>query len=163
MVRPTINSEKHILQITLTNIAEFGTEHIDIVNVVQDKGTGLNPVDVVPGTIVKAVYVEMWLLADSQQPSTATAILTKIPAGQANPTNAELGLLHTYPNKKNVLISQQGLIGDANSNPTPFYRQWIAIPKGKQRFGLGDRLVMSIRSITDSTNICGMFIFKSYN
>jgi len=163
MVRPTINSEKHILQISFTNIAEFGSEHIDIVNVVQDKGTGTNPTEVVPGTIVKAVFVEMWLLANGQQPATAEAILTKIPAGQVNPTNAELGLLHTYPNKKNILITQQGLIGDANTNPSPIYKQWIAIPKGKQRFGLGDRLVLSIRSITDSVNICGLMIFKSYN
>jgi len=162
MVRPTINSEKHLVQITRTEIAEFGSEHTVIVDV---KGTidGQEPTEVLTGTVIKAVYVEWWLLGSGQQPATATCILTKIPAGQANPTNGELGALHTYQNKKNIFVTQQGLIGDANTNPSPFYRGWIAIPKGKQRFGLGDRLVLSTRSITDAISVCGLMIFKSYN
>ncbi len=164
MVHAMVNSEKRIGQITLTNIAEFGSEHVVFVEVKQDVGAGTDANAVTPGTTIKAVYLEMWLQGDSNSAtSSATGIVTKIPASAANPTNGELGDLNTYANKKNVLITHQGLLAEPNGNPTPFFREWIAIPKGKQRFGLGDRLVLSIRSITGGTNICGFFLFKAYN
>ncbi len=158
-----VNAEKRIGQVTLTTIAEFASEHIELVNVKQDLGAGAVATEVGPGTTVKAVYLEMWLIGQGNAIATATATVTKIPTGAANPTNGELGDLNTYPNKKNILQMHQGLIGENDSNPTPFFREWIPIPKGKQRFGLGDRLVLSIRSITGVTDICGFFIFKAYN
>ncbi len=162
MVRPIINSEKRIVQITLTNVDESNQTNIVLVDVKQDPDNTA-PNDVAVGTVIKAVYVELWVLATSQQPNTSTVILVKSPANTGTPTVGEFSNLNAWANKKNILQMHQGLIGDANTNPVPFFREWIPIPKGKQRFGLGDKLHLAIHAITDSVQVCGLVIFKAYN
>jgi len=42
-------------------------------------------------------------------------------------------------------------------------RGWYKIPKTKQRFGLGDRLVLQIASQgTDALDFCGFATYKEY-
>ena len=162
MVRPVINSRKHYRQVTLASAEMATINQESIVLVTQSVDEGLAS-QVSAGTVIKAVFVELWLLATSQQPATFVVSLEKISSGGPAQSFANSVNLHQYNNKKNILYTTQGLIGDANSNPTPVMRQWYAIPKGKQRFGLGDSLVLNISSITDDTQYCGLFIFKSYN
>ncbi len=162
MVRPIINSEKRIVQLTLTNIATGVADLTDLIAGEQDP-TASAPNEVSAGTVVKAIYAELWLMADSQQPATITTLIVKVPNGGSGPSAGEMTNLNAYNSKKNILEMHQGLIGDANTNPTPFYRGWIKIPKGKQRFGIGDKLVLAVKSITDGTQMCGVFIFKAYN
>ena len=162
MVRPIINSEKRIVQITLTNIGAGANGTNVFVEAVQDV-IASNPTHVSIGSVVKAVYVEMWLLGDGQQPNTATTIIQKLPDTSASPTALEMADLNAYAGKKNILELHQGLLGDANTNPVPFYRGWIKIPKGKQRFGLGDRMSFTVKAITEGMQYCGVFIYKVYN
>ena len=161
-MRPVINSEKRIVQVTLATAGVGVVAVANIVNAQQDPSAS-SPAAVRAGTIVKAVYAEIWLIGASSQPPTATAMILKTPAGASAPDATEMTDLNGYTNKKNILEMHQGLVGDANTNPVPFFRGWIKIPKGKQRFGLGDQLRFVIKSITEDTNFCGVFIFKAYN
>ncbi len=162
-MRPIIQSEKHLVQITLSSVTALDVATETIVNAVEDVTPG-NPRHVAVGSLVKAVYIELWLLGTGQQPNTSTVIVEKVP-GASRDTDidaTEMGNLHGYFNKKNIFETHQGLIGDANTNPVPFYRGWIKIPKGKQRFGLGDRITLSIKAITEDVQYCAVFIFKAY-
>jgi len=86
-------------------------------------------------------------------------MVERLPGGATNITDAEFAALHTYANKKNILYMTQGITGDSNTNPTPWIRQWILIPKGKQRFGLNDRLQLNIRAISEDFEWCGINIY----
>jgi len=58
------------------------------------------------------------------------------------------------------LYTTQGLTSEQNANAVPIIRQWFKIPKGKQRFGLGDQMVLNISAAQEGVENCGMFIFK---
>ena len=121
--------------------------------------TATDPKTVEVGTIVKAIYVEVWGQASSAQPGTVTILVERLPGGASNPTATDVATLHTYANKKNILYMTQGITGDSNTNPTPWIRQWILIPKGKQRFGLDDRMQLTIRAISTDFEWCGMNLY----
>ncbi len=161
-MRPIIRSNKHLVQISLDQVVAGTVDNIAIVEAKHSDNQGTaSHVDV--GDTVKAVYVEIWLLATSSQPGSATVILEKVPASQDPADSTQMASLQTYTNKKNILFTSQGVIGDANANPVPFMRQWYKIPKGKQRFGLGDNLYLNIRANLESITFCGLAVFKSYN
>ena len=162
MVRPIINSEKRIVQVTLTNVVVNTAESVNIVIGLQDPSAAA-PSNVLVGSIVKAVYCEMWVMGTNQQPSTITTLIHKVEGGSSNIDATEFTNLNTYNQKKNILEMHQGLIGDANTNPVPFYRGWVKIPKGKQRIGINDRIQFSIKAITEDVQFCGIFIYKVYN
>jgi len=162
MVRPTINSEKHIVQQTLTTV-DAGT--IFVTNIVAADENPQFPHQVRIGAIVKAVYVELWYVGSSSQPVIQTSTLEKVVGDGTFMTQPEAQLLDEYRNKKNILYSTQGIVGDANTNPTPLMRGWFKIPKGKQRIGQGDRIVINVAALGEASNdleICGLFIFKEY-
>ncbi len=160
-MRPIINSEKRISQVTLSSSLMGVVANNKIVDCVQDPNLALAS-NVAPGTIVKAVYVEIWLLGAGQQPTTFTAMIYKTNSNAGSIDATEMTDVNAYTNKKNIFEMHQGIVGDANANPTPVFRNWIKIPKGKQRFGLGDVLRFSVKSITEDTEFCGLFIFKVY-
>ncbi len=79
-------------------------------------------------------------------------------------TNAQSANLQSYPNKKNILYTTQGIVNSTHTGPAiPIIRQWIKIPKGKQRFGLGDQFMVNLNSGGGSLQTCGIFIYKEYN
>ncbi len=162
MVKPTINSEKHISQRSVTLIQEQAMNNFVIIHA-QD--TPVNPDEVRVGAVVKAVYVEMWEIGESAQPCTQITTLEKLDGPAPFMVYADTNNLHDYPNKKNILFTSQGQIGDSNTNPVPILRGWYKIPKGKQRFGLDDKLVLNIgvNGVADNgLNVCGLFIYKEY-
>ena len=160
MVRPTINSEKHIFQVSLATVAGSASTNIALLRAVAAPS---GSAEVSVGTVVKAVYCEMWVQASANQPTTQISTLMKLPSGLQNPVFGEMVDLFNYENKKNILYTTQGIVGDANSNPIPIVRQWIKIPKGKQRMGLGDKLIFTLAAqIPESMELCGMFIYKAY-
>jgi len=123
-----------------------------------------NERDVAVGSVVKAIYLELWLVgAANAQLSSMTVIVEKVPAGQSSATAANMAALNSYDNKKNILEIHQGLLGQDSTNPVPFFRHWIKIPKGKQRFGLGDVVKFTINAISEDTTFCGVSIYKVYN
>jgi len=135
----------------------------DTICVVAQDPNATDPREIRIGSIVKAVYVEMWMMATSQQPATITTAVSKQVDGGSGINATEFTDLNGYANKKNIFELHQGLIGDANTNPVPFFRGWIKIPKGKQRMGLGDAIVYSTKAISEDVQYCGVFIYKVYN
>ncbi len=160
MVRPIINSEKKIIQFSLATAA-FGLAVTK--NIALAKTSPTVAVDVAVGSVIKAVYLELWVMAESAQPGATTVILEKLPGVGTNITAAEMAALDDYNNKKNIFFTTQGLVGDSNTNPSPLIRQWIKIPKSKQRFGLTDRLQFTILGLIDNIEFCGLAIYKVYN
>ncbi len=117
---------------------------------------------IVQGSVVKAIYVELWILAGSQQPGSFTITVEKVPAAAPAMTFLQNAQLSDYPNKKNILYTTQGVSGDANTNPIPVIRSWIKIPRGKQRFGLDDKININYSANVEDMTICGVIIYKAY-
>ncbi len=160
-----IKSIKHYVHLTPTNIATAGILVIPIANAVVAPATG-NASDVAEGSVIKAIYVEMWGVGQGSTgtTSTCTAIIEKRPSGVVAPTFANLANLGAYPNKKNVLYSTQGNFGSvANGSPTfNMFKGWIKIPKGKQRMGSDDNIDMAISANAQIVQACGLFTYKEY-
>jgi len=159
-MRPIIHSTKHIVQAPFSQIATGTRENIIIAFAVESTVANLST-EIAEGTVVKAVFVEMWL-QNSANDGHQIVILEKVPIQNTGATFTEMGSLFTYDNKKNVLFTHEGLSSnDGVGNPIPVIRQWIKIPKGKQRFGLGDSLRLSISNpSSNNLNRCGVFIYK---
>lgn len=159
-MRPIVHSVKHIVQTPINQILTGTRENILVVIATESTAANLST-EVEEGSNVKAVYVEMWLENQSNL-GHAVAILEKVEHGGAGATFADMGALFSYNNKKNIFFTHEGLTAnDAIGNPIPMVRQWFKIPKGKQRFGLGDRLVLTISNPSaNDLNRCGMFIYK---
>ena len=159
-MRPIIHSVKHYVQASLTTVTTGVTNSTLLVSAVES--TTANLVNEVPeGSVVKAVFLEIWAIG-SVSNQFFTAILEKTPAGSAAATTAQMAALGTYANKKNILYTTQGLASnDGIAAPIPIIRQWFKIPKGKQRFGLGDNLRFNITSRgSDDIIICGFSTYK---
>ncbi len=165
MVAP-INSIKHYVARTNTGVASGAISTEVLVDAVSVASVGASPDEVEEGSTVKAVWLEYWSLATGVTDSNTqvTAILEKVPAGQASVTFAQLVNLGSYPNKKNVLNTFQGNQGaQINGNGSiSLMRGWYKIPKGKQRFGLGDKLVFTYTTSGSAAALCGMAIYKEY-
>ncbi len=162
MVRPQVHSEKHYVQKSLFNVISPAVNDTAIVDAVEvsDKDA-VN--EVREGSIVKAVYIEMWLKAgEASNAGFFIASLYKAPAGLGAFTSAELSSMGGTANKKNVLFFTQGLDNDISGSATNIMRGWYKIPKSKQRFGLGDQLFLSISAPAIDVNGCGFMTYKEY-
>ncbi len=163
MVRPVVHSTKHYVQFPLDQITTASRQAITLAQAVGGTVANLST-EVVEGSSIKAVYVELWLQNQSNLGESIVTVCKDTNDGQG-PTFAQMASLFTYVNKKNILFTHQGLTtNDSQGPPLNIIRGWIKIPKGKQRFGLGDRLLLSI-SNTSSNNLdrCGFAIYKEYS
>ncbi len=163
-MRSPINSKKHIFQISQSTVAQAaaGTQTL----VLAQEAGPTAPQHVREGAIVKACYVEFWVSQDSASVvGSYTVVLFKDPGGNATTNSANLAALHDYSNKKNILFTAQGLLTPNDGGQVPVIRGWYKIPKGKQRFGLGDALRLMIRNNNATAidiNFCGLAIYKEY-
>ncbi len=157
-MRPRVNTRKHYIQWTITPVAVGTTVTENIVNAVDvlvSKG------DVVTGAIVSAVYIEIWIIGQSDSASGNVLVsLYKQPGDGTILTQADHVDLDAYSNKKNVFYHTQGITNDGVANATPFIRQWFKLPKGKQRMGLGDRIRLAISTQAEAVNYCGFALYK---
>ncbi len=161
MLAPVV-SRKHVIQHAQFTVSSAASTTFIEVSAVAIQNVDTN-FEVVEGSVIKAVYIELWLLGSGSTQSSYTCIVEKSQSGQAIPTFSQMTTLDAYSNKKNVLFSSQGLIGGSAANPTPVLRQWIKVPKSKQRFGLDDRYRISIASLgAQDLQGCGLVIYKSY-
>ncbi len=130
------------------------------------EGASTTPVFINEGATVKACYVEFWVSQDSASVvGSYTVILYKDPGGTNAVDTAQMAALHDYPNKKNILFTAQGLLTPNDGGQVPVVRGWYKIPKGKQRFGLADRLILAIRNNNATAidiNFCGVALYKEY-
>ncbi len=161
-MRPVISSKKHYVQITRSQVTTVTRNVEDIVRAVAVPNLG-DVDEVVEGAIVKAVYVELWALGTTSGMS-QVVVLVKSPSGVSAPTFTNMNALNGFTNKKNILFTHQGLsANDGIANPMVVMRGWFKIPKGKQRFGLGDKLHLVIsNSGTSNLDYCGFAIYKEY-
>ncbi len=155
-MRPTINSDKHYVHLPVTVVTNGARTNVFIL-LADNSLAAATSVRV--GSVVKAVYVELWV--DSATASkTVSACVYKLSDG-TSPTFGEMSNMTTYSNKKNVFEFHQGL-APTTGNIIPLFRQWIKIPKGKQRIGLGDSIKISVAATGANMNMCGVFVFKEY-
>ncbi len=163
-MRAPIKSKKHVFQISLANVSQSAAVSTTLINA--KEGTSTTPFDVEEGAIVKACFVEFWVSNESNTViGSYTVILCKLPGGNTTATAADLSALHDYDNKKNILFTSQALVPLEDAGVIPVMRGWYKIPKGKQRFGLGDRLTIVIRNNNGTAvdlRFCGLAIYKEY-
>ncbi len=158
MVAP-INSIKHYVHRPTTGLASGSNLNVVLVDAVAKGAARSNTSDVEEGAIIKAVYIELWMSGVIDQQ--ASWVLVKRPASVAAPTVAEMINLSTYENKKNIFASGQGLT-PSGGNQLAMFKGWYLIPKGKQRFGLGDVLGVTINSVGNTIRVCGLATYKEY-
>ncbi len=161
-MRAMIHSTKHYVQMSRFTVGTVATVHQDLVLsvAVQNK----DAVDeVVEGATLKAVFVELWII-DAGAGGSFIVTLHKDPSGVVEPTFAQTNALNNWENKKNLLYTTQGLASnDGIAQPQVLLRQWFKIPKSKQRFGLGDKLKLSITNNgTNDLFACGFSTYKEY-
>ena len=159
-MKPIVHSVKHIVQMPFFQITTGTSENIIIIKAVESTQANLDN-EVAEGAVIKAVFVEMWL-QNSANEGHQILILEKVPDNQPGASFGNMGALGLYTNKKNILFTHQGLTSnDGVGNPLPIVRQWFKIPKGKQRFGLGDQLILSVSNPSlNDLNRCGFSIYK---
>ncbi len=161
-MRPVIHSEKHYVQISLSTAltASVNTEELCRAVPTADKDS---VTEIQEGAIVKAIYIELWAIGSSSN-QFFTVALAKNMGEMTVMSIAEIAALGTYGNKKNVLYVTQGLASnDGIAAPIPIIRQWFKIPKSKQRFGLQDKIILSVASRGDASLIyCGFATYKEY-
>ncbi len=160
MVRPVVHSKKHYVQTSLETVTGGSVTNIAFVVAVSDLPNTV--AEVVEGAIIKAVYVEFWARSSSTTPSSGQCIIYKRTGDQSNPTATDMAALGNWDNKKNIFFTQMGLQNDQDTVALPLYKGWIKIPKSKQRFGLGDRIQISIFAATIDWVICGFATYKEY-
>ncbi len=160
-----INTIKHYVHRSNTTTTSGNVAAVVVADAVVAPAT-TNAFDVKEGSIIKAIYFELWALsiASTGVTNSFTLIIEKVPSNLASVTAAQIVNLGAYTNKKNILYTTQGVSGAAidGNNALPVSRFWLKIPKGKQRMGLGDRIVMSFASVGASYNTCGVSTYKEY-
>ncbi len=163
-MKSPIHSKKHIVQISQATVAQALTVNTTILAAAEASST--TPTGISEGAIVKACYVEFWVSQDSASVVGSYTIgLYKNPGGTNTPSSAQFAALHDWQNKKNLLFTAQGLLTPNDGGQVPVLRTWYKIPKGKQRFGLADSLMLTIRNNNATAidiNFCGLAIFKEY-
>ncbi len=161
-MRAVIHSTKHYVQISRSTAATGVRNNEPLV--ISVEGTVANAVDeVVEGAVVKAVFIELWL-QDAGSAGSFVVTLTKNNGGAVGPLLVQMNALGTYPEKKNVLYTTQGLTSnDGITGPINIMRTFYKIPKSKQRFGLGDSLNLCIANNgPQDLFYCGFATYKEY-
>lgn len=162
-MRPIVHSKKHYVQNSIATILASAKLDLDLIEAVNV--TAANAVhEVTEGATVKAIYIEQWLRAGEVSPGSVIVCLVKVPGNGTGFSTASLAALGNADNKKNILFVSQGLINDQDADAIPFMRGWYKIPKSKQRFGLGDKLILQVfaQGAID-VHICGFATYKEYN
>ncbi len=162
MVRPVIHSTKHLVQFPFNGITTGTAENLIIISTVAIVNKNIAS-EVEEGATVKAVYVELWT-QNSANDGHEIVTLVKRSNNQNGVTFAESAGLFSFAEKKNILFTHEGLTSnDGVGNPIAVMRGWFKIPKSKQRFGLGDTLVVTVSNPSSNTlNRCGIAIYKEY-
>ncbi len=161
-MRPVIHSNKHYVQQSLRTIVASALETTTIIEAVTVTSANLVH-EVQEGAIVKAVYIELWVRAAGASPGSYIFAVYKDPGGGTAFNTTQLAAMGASENKKNVFFFSQALINDNDADAIPIFRGWLKIPKSKQRFGLGDRLLIAFfaQGAVDMV-ACGFETYKEY-
>ncbi len=159
-----INTQKHFVSLVGSTVAAGAILNTVLIDAVAAPSASF---EVNQGSVLKAIFCELWVNGSgaTDTHSIFSVTVEKLSADVASMTATQSANLGTYPNKKNILYTTQGILaaGIDGAQSVPILRQWIAIPKGKQRFGLSDRLNINTSNISSNDLIiCGIFIYKEY-
>ncbi len=163
-MKPTVNSSKHYIPLTNSELASAGVLEFDIVEGKTIGNAFAATADVREGSLVKAIFVELWC-AGAGASGTDTqfvAVVLKMPSNSPSMTSTNLLNLQSYGNKKNILYTTQGVLRGLDVQAVPIIRQWFKIPKGKQRIGLGDKFQLYLTTVGTGLNRCGFCTYKEY-
>ncbi len=129
------------------------------------KGAARSTTDKVEeGCVIKAIHLEYWLNGNGSNQTTQFVLIAyKLPSGLTEPTVSDMLNLQAWPNKKNILFSSQGNLAEGGNSSIPVLRDWIKIPKGKQRFGLEDKFQVAVATVDADLQECGMVTYKEYD
>ncbi len=161
MVRPMVHSTKHYVQPGLRTVTAGNIENHIIVDATTNALNTDND-EVLEGNSIKAVYIEHWIRAGGASPGSFVFCVYKISGVGILLTVAQAAALFDWDNKKNILFSSQALTNDNDADAIAIHRGWLKIPKSKQRFGLGDRLIMATSAIGVDAIVCGLETYKEY-
>ncbi len=158
-----INSIKHYVQMENAVTADAARKTFDFVVAVVSPGVS-STAAVVEGAIIKAVYIEIWIKSNAVAGTEDKFqfLIMKLPSGASEPSFSEMNNLQAYENKKNIFYYSQGVLGDLTTNTIPVFRGWLKLPKGKQRFGLSDKLTIALSTTGSTLNSCGFATYKEY-
>ncbi len=161
-MKAPIHSVKHLVQFPFDQISTGTAQNNVLIFAVPLLSVNLAQ-EVVEGAVIKAVYIELWT-QNSANDGHEVVCVEKTNNNLPGATFTEMATLHTYENKKNILFTHEGLTSnDGVGNPIAVLRQWIKIPKSKQRFGLGDGLALTLSNpSSNNLNRCGLAIYKEY-
>ncbi len=164
-MRAVIHSKKHYNQLSQGTVSQGAILNTEVLKSIE--GASSTPAEVVEGASVKAVWVEYWIQnASASVVGSFTAGLYKLPGTGVALNATTSAALHDYANKKNILYTTQALAPTTDSGLMLVFKGWIKIPKGKQRMGLGDKVLWFMRNNNATAldiHFCGLFIFKEYN
>ncbi len=162
-MKPLIHSTKHYVQFTQFTVTTATVTEQILANAVAVTNKNIS-IEVEEGSSIKAVFIELWLLSfNSTAEATYVVTVEKTQSDLAVPSLSDMTTLFAYDNKKNILFTSQGLLGEKTTNPTPVLRQWLKIPKGKQRMGLGDQIRVNIAAIGAQDVLgCSFSTYKEY-
>ncbi len=162
-MKAVIRSTKHIIQFSGTTVAAGAVTNNTLAQGI-DVVAAATVQHVLTGSSIKAIYIELWLMSLTTSFGNAIVTLEKIPTNGINPVFGNMTALFSYQNKKNILNITMGLVpGNDDASPIKLMGGWYKIPKGKQRFGLNDRLMLNVASPISGLNICGFALYKSYD
>ncbi len=156
------NSIKHFVPRTNISVASGAVGKVVVANTADAPAiSAVN--DVREGATIKAVHLEFWINGQGATATTQfTIVLVKIPNAGADMTSTNLLNLMSYDNKRNILYTTQGVLGNINNQSVAIIRDWFMLPKGKQRFARGDKLVVFITAVAETIKWCGICIYKEY-
>ncbi len=159
-MRPRVHVEKHIVQRSLFTVAAGAIDNFVIADARQ-LPSATAPSEVREGCTISAVYIEMWIQSDDTALGSSIVTMEKLSgSGSGTMTAADSALLNGYDNKKGVLYTQQGLTPTSIQFPMATIKGWFKIPKGKQRFGLEDRIILNVHGQSNGLSACGFALFK---
>ncbi len=161
MVRAMVHSTKHYVQYSIFTVTGGAVVTKDIAASVAIDAVNLID-EVKEGSSIKAVYIELWARAGSTTPASGQIIIYKAQAAGAAPNASEMAALGDWDNKRNILYTTMGLYNDQDADAIAVFKGWLKIPRGKQRFALGDKLKITFFSPTIDLQICGFATYKEY-
>ncbi len=157
-----IHSIKHYVHRTNAEVATGVVLVQGLVTSIAKGATRSSSDQIEEGAVVKAIHVEAWICGTDATQSQFTFILYKLPAGQVVPDATDMANLGSWDNKNNILFTSQGVLPQESAAiSVPVIREWVKIPKGKQRFGLNEKFQMAFFSV-GTLQICGIAIYKEY-
>ncbi len=160
MVAP-INTVKHYVGQPKFVVALGTATTLEIANVVAAP-VNTNREDVSEGSMIKSVHYEYWISGETGAATQFVLTIEKSPSNALNPTFADMLNLGGYANKKNILYTTQGIVVGTGAQSVPIIRDWLLVPKGKQRMGQEDRILVTIATVDTALSICGISTYKEY-